>query len=211
MDQWYLWHHDATFTDIIANVKEDINCDWRTPLVWIVYAKNCLINVSACNPHKVVLGWNINLTSIYNDKPSAYLPQNPLVIEHLSAAHATWQAFTTTGHKKKLKLPFVDKYVTPETNLKMVQKFYYKRNNNIKCKEPGKVVGQDGAIIFIRHGGICLWVQWSHEFNYLKTNQEKSNITESENEQKNPIITQDARNYNESDSFSLLLWSPETG
>ena len=36
------------------------------------------------------------------------------------------------------------------------EKVYYKRNNDIKWKGPGKVVGQDGPVVFIRHGGFYI-------------------------------------------------------
>ena len=31
---------------------------------------------------------------------------------------------------------------------------YYKRDNDTKWKAPGKIVGQDGSVVFIRHGGV---------------------------------------------------------
>ena len=32
-------------------------------------------------------------------------------------------------------------------------KVYYKRSDNDKLKRPAKVIGQDGFVVFIRHGG----------------------------------------------------------
>ena len=81
--------HNAIITYIILKVKNDTNCDWETALAWAISAKDCFINVSGFSPHQIVLGRNINLPSIYNDKPSANIPQNDIIIEHSSVLHAT--------------------------------------------------------------------------------------------------------------------------
>ena len=74
----------------------------------------------------------------------------------------------------------------------------YKRNNNIKWKEPGNALGQDGAI-FKRQAGLfikahCLRGQSSREFAYPNITQDKSNIIKSENDEKSPKITPNAPN-----------------
>ena len=73
-------------------------------LAWAISAKNCFINVNRFSPHKIVLGRNINLRSIYNDKPLADLPLNEIIIEHLSVLNATRQAFIAAELSRKLKL-----------------------------------------------------------------------------------------------------------
>ena len=60
-----------------------------TVTVWAISVKNCFVNVRGFSPHQIVLRRNINLPSIYNDKPSADLPQNKIVIEHLLVLHET--------------------------------------------------------------------------------------------------------------------------
>ena len=72
-------------------------------LAWANSAKNCFTNVTGFSPHQIVLGRNINLLSIYNDKPSVDFPQNEIIIEHSSVLHTTRQAFIATESSKKLK------------------------------------------------------------------------------------------------------------
>ena len=95
--------YNAIITDIILKVKNDTNCGWETALAWAISAKNCFINVSGFSPHQIVLGRNINLPSIYTDKPSAELPQNETIVEHLSVLHATRKAFVATQFIKEVK------------------------------------------------------------------------------------------------------------
>ena len=85
-------------------MRNDTNCVWEAALVWAISAKNCFTNISGFCPHQIVLGRNISLPLIYNDKPSADLPQNEIIIEHLSVLQVlTRQAFTATKSSKKLK------------------------------------------------------------------------------------------------------------
>ena len=95
--------HNAIITDIILKVRNDTECGWETALAWAISAKNYFINVSGFSLHRIVLGKNINLPSIYNDQPSADLPQNEIITEHWSVLHATRQAFIATESSKKLK------------------------------------------------------------------------------------------------------------
>ena len=61
------------------------------------------VNVSGFSAHQIVLERNNNLPSIYNDKPLVDLPQNEIIIEHLSILYATRQAFIATESSKELK------------------------------------------------------------------------------------------------------------
>ena len=96
---------NAIITDIILKVSNDINCDWETALAWTIGVKICFINVSGFSLHQILLGRNINLPSIYNDKPSADLPQNEIIIEHLSVLHA--KAKNCTPEKKNRQIKYL--------------------------------------------------------------------------------------------------------
>ena len=67
------------------------------------------------------------------------------------------------------------------------QEVYYKRNNDIKWKGPGKVVGQDGPVVFIRHGGHYVKVHCSR-IQLSNTNMEKENDLEESHNQINQTI-----------------------
>ena len=118
-------------------MRNDTNCDWETAIAWA--AKNCFINVSGFSPHQIVLGRNISLPSIYNDKPSADFTQNEIIIEHLSVLHATRQDFIATELSKKLKIALQKKPRQTREHFDHGSQVYYTRNGDQKWKGPGKV------------------------------------------------------------------------
>lgn len=42
----------------------------------------------------------------------------------------------------------------------MGDKVYYKRVDSPEWRGPGVVIGQDGAVVFVRHGGTCVRVHY---------------------------------------------------
>ena len=89
----------------------------KLPLLGQLVRKTVLQILVDFVPHQIVLGRNISLPLIYNDKPSADLPQNEIIIEHLSVLQVlTRQAFTATKSSKKLKTALQKKQQKNQTN-----------------------------------------------------------------------------------------------
>lgn len=72
----------------------------------------------------------------------------------ISVLHASKKAFTEAECSERIRRalrkqlrPTDDKYETGD-------KVYYKRADCTEWKGPGVVIGQDGAVVFVRHGGI---------------------------------------------------------
>ena len=49
-----------------------------------------------------------------------------------------------------------NQFNTQENILVLSQAVYYKCNHDIKCKGIGKTVGQDGLVVYIKHGGFLV-------------------------------------------------------
>ena len=81
-------------------MRNDTNCYREIAPAGAISVKNCFTNVSEFSLYQIVLGRNINLSSIYNDKSSADVFQNEIIIEHLSVLDATRQAFISTESSK---------------------------------------------------------------------------------------------------------------
>ena len=139
---------------MLLKVKKDCQCDRETALAWAFSAKNCLINVNGFSPHQIVFGKNITLPSIFTDQPSADLPENEIVIKHLNTLHATRQAFITAEFSRKLKLALRKQRRNTTDFFEIGGKVYFKRNIDKKWHGPGHAIGQCGAIVYIRQGGI---------------------------------------------------------
>ena len=145
--------HNAILTEILLKVREDIHCSWEVALAWAVNAKNSFINVSGFSPHQLVFGRNVNLPNAINDQLSAGYSEKPLIIKHLNAMYSAREAFMKIESSNKLRTALRRQTRKTRDFFNLGQEVYYKRNNDIKWKGPGKVIGQDGPVVFVRHGG----------------------------------------------------------
>lgn len=83
------------------------------------------------------------------------------------------------------------------------------KGTDVKWGGPGKVIGQNVAIIVKRYRGFfiimhCSQMQLSQGFEYPNINQERCSNIEKENDEKSLKITKNAPNYNDSDSKSKI-------
>lgn len=150
-----LERHNQTLTEIVQNVKREKGCDWQTALDWALMAKNSMLNVHGYSPYQLVFGQNPNLYSVLTDKLPALegTTVSARVGEHISALHASRKTFTESECSERIRRalrkqlrPSDDMYVTGDN-------VYYKRADSPEWKGPGVVIGQDGAVVFVRHGG----------------------------------------------------------
>ena len=71
---------------------------------------------------------------------------------HISTLHVAWKAFIESESSNKLILA-ICKHIRPSENIYTIgDEVYYKRDDEPEWKDPGRVLGQDGLVIFIRHG-----------------------------------------------------------
>ena len=130
---------------------------WNNALAWALNNKNSFINVSGFSPHELVFGKNVNLPSAMNDQLSAVYSTNLSIIEHLKALHSAREPFMKVESSTKLRNALRKQTRHTREYFDLGQAVYYKRNNDIKWEGPGKVVGQAGSVVFIRHG--CFYVK----------------------------------------------------
>ncbi len=179
-----LERHNQTLTEIILKVKRENRCDWHTALDWALMAKNSMLNVHGYSPYQLVFGQIPNLPSVLVDKLPALegTTVSAKVGEHISALHASRKAFTEAESSEQIRRelrkqlrPTDDMYVTGD-------KVYYKRADCPEWKGPGVVIGQDGAVVFVRHGGTLVRV---HQSRLCKTNTQDQESQDKQNEQDN--------------------------
>lgn len=154
--------HNQTLTEIIMKVKTTNNCDWDTALDWALMAKNTMQNVHGYSPHQLVFGQNPNLPSVLTDKPPALegTTKSEWVAKHISALHTARKAFTEAECSERIRRALRKQLRNTDERYEMGDKVYYKRVDCPEWKGPGVVIGQDGAVVFVRHGSTCVRVHY---------------------------------------------------
>ena len=112
-------------------------------------------------PTNLYLGKNVNLTFTINDQLLACYSTNLLIIEHLKALNSAQRFFMKAELWAKLRNELRKQIRHTREDFDLDQARYYKRNNDIKWKSTGKIVGQNGSVVFIRHGGFHFKVNCS--------------------------------------------------
>ena len=103
-----------------------------------------------------MFGKNVNLPSAMNDQLSTGYSTNPLIIEHLKALRSAQESFMKAESSAKLRNALREQTRHTREHFDLGQVVYYKRNSGIKWKGPGKIVGQDGSVVFISFGGFYI-------------------------------------------------------
>lgn len=150
-----LERHNQTLTSILMKIKFQQDCDWETALSWAVMAKNCLANCHGYSSYQLVYGRNPNLPSILTDAPPALegVTSSRTVEKHISSLHKARQAFTEAESSKRLRRALRKQTRHVPISYQTGDKVFYRRPNSDAWKGPATVMGQDGAVIFARHGG----------------------------------------------------------
>ncbi len=166
-----LERHNQTLNEIIMKVKTSNGCDWHTAMDWALMAKNTMQSVHGYSPHQLVFGQNPNLPSVLIDKPPALegTTKSQWVARHISALHASRKAFTEAECSERIRRALRKQLRHTDEKYEMGDKVYYKRVDCPEWKGPGTVIGQDGAVVFVRHGGTCIRV---HRLRLRKVNTE---------------------------------------
>ncbi|XP_071317640.1 CD166 antigen homolog A isoform X1 [Trachinotus anak] len=155
-----LEQHNQTLSEIIMKVKSSYDCDWSTAVDWALMAKNTMQSVLGYSPYQLVFGQNPNLPSILIDKPPALegTTKSEWVAKHISALHASRKAFTEAECSERIRRALRKQIRHTDEKYETGDKVYYKQVDCQEWKGPGVVIGQDGAVVFVRHGGTCIRV-----------------------------------------------------
>ena len=125
--------------------------------VWLTIVFKCgigLVAISEC------LAQNPNLPGLMTDKLPA--PDDTTTSEtfarHLNTLHATRKAFIDTEANERIRRALRTKVRAAEQRYLNSDLVFYKRECREKWLGPGKVVFQDGKVIFLRHGSVFVRV-----------------------------------------------------
>ena len=73
-------------------------------------------------------------------------------MQNTNALHAARKAFVKAESSERIKRALRCQVQAVEENFTQGDKVYYKRDDSNRWRGPGKVIGQDGKMVFVRHG-----------------------------------------------------------
>ena len=135
---------------------------------WALMAKiPCKMPLASA--HQLDFGQMPNLPSVLTDKPPASegTTKSEWVAKHISALHTSRKAFTEAECSERICRALRKQIRHTDEKYEAGDKVYYKRVDCHEWKGPGVVIGQDGAVVFVRHGGTCIRV---HHLRLRKVN-----------------------------------------
>lgn len=129
-------------------------------LCWANMARNALQMWNGFSSHQLVFGQNPNLPNIMQSTLPALdgSTTSEVFAKHLNALHASRKAYIATEADEKIRRALRHKVRAAEQVFSHGDLVFYKREGRDKWLGPGKVVFQDGKVIFVRHGGIFVRV-----------------------------------------------------
>ena len=172
-------------------LEEDPKMEIDVALAWAVNAKNSMQNHLGFSPIQLVLGSNPNLPCVLTDDLPAHedVSMSETVLKHLNALHSARRAFTKAESSDRIKRALRHNVRACEETFFPGDRVFYKRDDNNRWRGPGKVIGQDGKVLFIKHGSQLVRVATCRA---IKTESSKS-VNEESRQFVNPGNTQDKR------------------
>ena len=145
--------HNQTLTTILLKIKDDVGRDYEIALSRAVSAKNTLYNYNGFTHSQLVFGSNATLPNLINNQLLAESEaKHPDIALYNAALHASRKEFMATEANRKLKLALHKNTRDVLRPFEIGEEVFCKRDDQQEWKGPGTVLGQDRAVIFIRHG-----------------------------------------------------------
>ena len=173
-------------------VEENPHTNEKLLLAWATVAKNSLQMWYGFSSYQLVLGKNPNLTNIMTQKLPALqgVTSNEILKTHLDALFSARRAFMRCEADEKIRRALRHQIRTSEVVSGPGNSVFYKRDGSNKWLGPGKVIFQEGKVVFVRHGGI--YVRVSTNSLVKETPNSGSECPKPEKEAGNHVPTRDS-------------------
>ena len=147
--------HNQVLTETFLKTRESaVNCDDDLCMRQAVFAKNCLLNVGGYSPYQLRFGCLPNLLSVITIKPPAWenKTSSESVRQYLSTLHIARKANIQAESSERIMRALRHNVRSDERMLAVGDEVYYQRRSKV-WRGPGKIIGIDGKICFVRHSG----------------------------------------------------------
>ena len=163
-------------------------------LCWACNARNSLQMWQGYSSYQLVFGKNPNLPNIMVDAVPALegTTSSETLAKHLNALHSSRQAFIKSESDERIRRALRHKIRASEQVFKNGDRVYYKRQGSEKYLGPGRVVFQDGKVIFVRHGGVFVRVSPTHLIRDTNEALGQKAVAETEKVSVPPILSDDS-------------------
>lgn len=152
--------HAITDSMLIKLEEEYGKKDSQALLFWANMSRNSLQMWNGFSSHQLVFGTNPNLPNIMTEKLPA--PEGTSTCEifakHLNALHSARKAYIQTEAKERIRRALRSKVRASEQVFNNGDSVFYKLEGRERWLGPGKVVFQDGKVVFVRHGSVFVHV-----------------------------------------------------
>ena len=128
-----------------------------TRLAYVCMSKNNLYNNNGFTPSQVMFGRNPSLPSVLVDKPPALssLSQSDMIAKHISLIYSTRGKYVKAENSDRVRRALRHNVRYSQCDIKSGDWVYFRRQNMPNWRGPGRVIGVDGKVIFVRHGSLC--------------------------------------------------------
>ena len=168
---------DLMLEKIIAG---DSECKLENALAWAIHAKNCLEMSAGYSPYQLVFGRNPKLPSVLQDNPPALegTTINSTFAQHLNNSFSARKEFVKAESAEKIRRGLRRKVRKIGKIYNNGERVYFKRDNEIKWRGPGVVIGHHSRVVTVQYGREIYKV---HETKVLSLEYELCDKTTSEN------------------------------
>ena len=147
---------NAVLKDNVLKIQEENKCTLDTALAWAVAARNALHNNQGFSPNQLVFGSNPSIPNIGEDSPVALenRTSSQIVADNLNAMRKSREEFIKADANERIRRALSrNTRRTEDLNVEVGSYVYYKREGEDGWRGPARVIGKDGKVNVVRHGG----------------------------------------------------------
>ena len=183
--------HNGILKQTMFKTIDDVKCAPNMALAWAISAKNALHNHFGFSPNQIVFGFNVNIPTVLTDEPPALESRtsSDIVRMNLNAIHQARVNFMRAEASEKIRRALKHKTRTySDEQFTNGDKVYYRRNNFKGWKGPATVLGNDGKVVLVRHGGAFYRCHRCHLMKVQKSAMRSENVVDNtEHQQKKNV------------------------
>ena len=153
--------HNALISRNIHKVRLDVGCSMEVALAWSISAKNCLANVYGFSPNQLVFGKNPQFPNVLDNNPPANssVHVSQILEKQHHALSSAREEFMKAEACEKIKRALARKTRLYSDKVYCSgDRVYFKRMASDMWHGPATVLGKDGQMCLLKHGGFYLRV-----------------------------------------------------